>query len=331
VGARNVIGMGDSPVGALRRKRGSSIEEAVQLVRRGEASAVVSAGNTGACVAAATILLGLLPLVKRAGIAVTFYAGDRPMVMIDVGANVSSKSEHLIQYGVMASLYARKILGMENPRVALLNIGQEGVKGNRLVKETHPLFQRTGLNFVGNIEGGEIFRGGAEVVVCDGFTGNIVLKVSEGLAERLVDLFKTAVEQAVLEMSESAPSGVRGGEGRAGVGGDSRWVMGGVEARLFRGGEMSTAELFPTAGPPVAAEVQALLCRSLGYLRQRLDYAEFGGAQLLGVKGVIIISHGRSDARAICNAVRMAKRMAEANINRHITEEIQAFSAQKVS
>ncbi|MBI4605286.1 MAG: phosphate acyltransferase PlsX, partial [Planctomycetes bacterium] len=187
VPAEHVIGMGDSPVESLRRKRGSSIEVAVRLVKTGEAAAMVSAGNTGACVAAATILLGLLPEVRRAGIAVAFHAGASPVVVIDVGANVSSKPEHLIQYGIMANLYARSVLSVENPRIGLLNIGEEDEKGNPLAKTTHQLFSRTRLNFLGNVEGVEIFRGVCDVVVCDGFVGNIVLKVSEGLAERLVE------------------------------------------------------------------------------------------------------------------------------------------------
>jgi glycerol-3-phosphate acyltransferase PlsX len=287
VPAKHVIEMGDSPIEALRRKRGSSIEEAVLLLRQGEADAVVSAGNTGACVAASTLRLGLLPRVKRAGIAVAFYAGDRPVIIIDVGANVASKPEHLIQYGIMASLYSRRILEVENPRVSLLNVGEEDEKGNRLTKETHGLFQKTRLNFVGNIEGVEIFRSASDVVVCDGFTGNIVLKVAEGLAERLVELFKEVLGQAL------DPAVVSTGEGG-------------------KGGEQ--------------AAVAAVLRRSLGKVHERLDYSEYGGAPLLGVNGVVIIAHGRSDAKAIFNAIRVARLIAELDLNRDITEEIQAFS-----
>jgi glycerol-3-phosphate acyltransferase PlsX len=279
VAAEHVIGMGESPVEALRRKRGSSIEVATRLVRTGDAVAMVSAGNTGACVAAATIFLGLLPDVRRAGIAVAFHAGDRPVVVIDVGANVYSKPEHLIQYGIMANLYARSVLGVESPRVGLLNIGEEDEKGNPLTKMTHNLFRRTKLNFLGNVEGVQIFRGVCDVVVCDGFVGNIVLKVSEGLAERLVDLFRTTLEEAFA-----------GSDAASGAAASSR----------LRGAFTS--------------------------LKDRLDYSEYGGAPLLGVNGVMIIAHGRSDARAISNAVRVARRMAETDVNRNITEEIRAFS-----
>jgi len=270
VPADHVIGMGDSPVEALRKKKGSSIEVATRLVKTGEAVAMVSAGNTGACVAAGTILLGLLPEVRRAGIAVTLHAGDRPVVVMDVGASVSSKPEHLIQYGVMATLYARAVLNVENPRVGLLNIGEEGQKGNPLSKATHSLFLQTQLNFHGNVEGVEIFRSVCDVVVCEGFVGNIVLKVSEGLAERMVDLLKQTFGEA-------------SGNGNA---------------------DQKTAE--------------AILTR----LRARVDYSEFGGAPLLGVKGVVIIAHGRSDAKAIANAIGVAQRLAEKDVNKRITEEL---------
>ena len=274
VPADHVIGMGDSPVEALRKKKGSSIEVATRLVKTGEAVAMVSAGNTGACVAAGTILLGLLPEVRRAGIAVTFHAGDRPVVVMDVGASVSSKPEHLIQYGIMASLYARAALDVSNPRVGLLNIGGEGQKGNPLSKATHSLFLKTQLNFHGNVEGVEIFRSVCDVVVCEGFVGNIVLKVAEGLAERMVDLLKQALGESF-------------------------------------GGEK-----------PDDGSFEKVLSR----LRQRVDYSEFGGAPLLGVKGVMIIAHGRSEAKAIANAIGVAKRLAEKNVNKRITEEIRAVS-----
>jgi phosphate acyltransferase len=291
VPAEHVIEMGDSPVEALRRKKGSSIEVAIRLVRSGDAAAMVSAGNTGACVAAATICLGLLPEVRRAGIAVAFDAGARPVVVIDVGANVSSKPEHLIQHGIMANLYARSVLRVENPRVGLLNIGEENEKGNVLTKTTHTLFRDTRLNFVGNVEGVEIFRGVCDVVVCDGFVGNIVLKVSEGLAERLVDLFQSTLRESFVS---DLPPVRQPGEAASGDG------AGSIESKL-RG-------VFKA-------------------LRQKLDYSEYGGAPLLGVNGVIIIAHGRSDANAIANAIRVARRMAETDVNRLITEEIRAFQS----
>jgi glycerol-3-phosphate acyltransferase PlsX len=293
--------MGDSPVEALKKKKGSSIEIATRLVRTGEANAMVSAGNTGACVAAGTILLGLLPDVRRAGIAVCLHAGSSAVIIIDVGANISSKPEHLLQYGIMASLYARSVLRVENPRVGLLNIGEENEKGNQLVKTTHVLFTKAPLNFVGNVEGVEIFRGVCDVIVCDGFVGNIVLKVSEGLAECLVEQFKSTSEQALRGIPVRAASVVDGG--------------GGTKA-LF--GDMDTAD-------PVAT-VEKRLRSSVTTMREKIDYAEYGGAPLLGVNGVMIMAHGRSDARAITNAVRVARRMVETDINKHITEEIHALT-----
>jgi phosphate acyltransferase len=278
VHARTVIDMMDSPVEALRRKRDSSIEVATRMVKEGRAFAVVGAGNTGACVAASSIHLGVLPNVKKAGIAVAFLTGPSKVVVIDVGANIYPKPDHLIQYGVMASLYAREILGVERPRVGLLNIGEEDKKGNPLAQTTHALFQKTKLNFIGNVEGVEIFRGSCDVVVCDGFVGNIVLKTAEGMAERLLGLF----HQVITETIDSEPrSGAQGGA----------------------------------------------LREAMGRLERRLDYSEYGGAPLLGVNGITIIAHGRSDAKAIFNAIRVAQRMGEIDLNARITDELHALSA----
>jgi len=278
VPSRCVIDMGDSPVEALRKKKGSSIEVATRLVKEGKAFAVVGAGNTGACVAASTLLLGVLPNVKKAGIAVTFSTGDTRVVVIDVGANVYSKPDHLIQYGIMASLYAREILEVEHPRVGLLNIGEEDEKGNALAKTTHALFQKTKLNFIGNVEGVELFRGACEVAVCDGFVGNIVLKTAEGMAERFLGLFHKALRESI-------------------------------------------------DGQPHAAEVGAALKKAMGQLERKLDYSEYGGAPLLGVNGVTIIAHGRSDRKAIFNAIRVARRMGEIDLNTRFSEELCALSA----
>ena len=281
--AEHVIEMGDSPVEALRKKRGSSIEEAVKLVRSEEAHAFVSAGNTGACVVAAQLGLGLLPKVKKPGILVTILAGDRPVSVIDAGANVTPKPIHLVQYGIMGSLYSSEIINIDNPRVGLLNIGGEDRKGNRLVKATKLLFEETQLNFRGYVEGDEIFRGSCDVIICDGFTGNAVLKVSEGLAERLMSVFHQVLESS-LGSAEAAADGVSDEE-RSGSAAD-------------------------------------LLRLSLLNLRRKVDYSEYGGAPLLGVNGVVIVAHGRSDAKAIFNAVKVAKRMVDVNINRDITERI---------
>lgn len=301
-----VVSMSDSPVEALRKKRGSSIEIAYQLVKTGRADAVLSAGNTGVCVAAATLLLGKLPEVARAGIAVVLPAGDQPVVVIDVGANVSPKVQHLLQYGIMASLYASDVLQLDNPRVGLLNIGAETEKGHSLAKVTNAEFRKSNLNFVGNVEGGEIFRGKCEVVVCDGFVGNVVLKVSEGLAERLIAVIQSRFQDSIgesLKKTELLSLLTAGGSSEAGSGGGP-----------------STSEDHP--GSRVAASIEGMLKSSFSRIKQRFDYAEYGGAPLLGVNGVSIIAHGRSDARAIANAVRVAKKMVVAEFNQHITDAI---------
>ena len=290
VPAHEVIEMGDSPVVALRKKKGSSIEISVNLVRDGRADAVVSAGNTGACVAAGTLRLGLLPEVRRAGIAVVFTPGPQPVVVIDVGANINAKPDQLLQYGIMASLYARKIIGVESPRVGLLNIGEEVEKGTSFAKATHALFARSALNYAGNVEGVDIFRGGCDVAVCEGFMGNVVLKVSEGLAECLLSLFKESAAGVVRELMSSQGDGV---------------------------------------SEQAVAKTEHALANALRGLLGKVDYSEFGGAPLLGVNGVVIIAHGRSDAKAIASAIHVSQRMAEADLNRHITEEIRAFSGQK--
>ncbi len=309
VQADEVVSMSDSPVEALRKKRGSSIEIAYRMVKDGQADAVLSAGNTGVCVAAATLLLGKLPEVARAGIAVVLPAGDQPVVVIDVGANVSPKVQHLLQYGIMASLYASEVLQLENPRVGLLNIGAETEKGHSLAKETNAEFRKSSLNFVGNVEGGAIFRGQCEVVVCDGFVGNVVLKVAEGLAERLMAVIQSRLQESIGEtlkktellslLTAKAPS-----------------------AAASDGGP-SSAEDHP--GNRVAASIQEMFTESFARLKQRFHYAEYGGAPLLGVNGVSIIAHGRSDARAIASAVRVAKKMVVAEFNQHITDAMRGL------
>ena len=197
VPAEDVIEMSDSPVETLSRKKRSSIAVAMQMLSDGKADAFLSAGNTGACVAAGSLLLRRLKGVKRPGIAAAFHTGTNPVVLIDVGANVHGKPEHLIQYGVMASIYAEEVLDVQDPRVGLLNVGEEDEKGSELVKKTHQLFQNTDINFVGNVEGADLFKTNVEVVVCDGFVGNIVLKVSEGLAENLKVLATDAIRQSI--------------------------------------------------------------------------------------------------------------------------------------
>jgi glycerol-3-phosphate acyltransferase PlsX len=263
-----VVGMGDHPTEALRGKRNSSVTMSTSLVARGEAQAVISAGNTGAAVACATVLLKPLPGIKRSGIAVSFPTHYGPVVAIDVGANIHCKPIHLLQYALMASVVSEHLLGVRNPRVGLLNIGSEDEKGNELVKETRRLLgEHPRLNFVGNIEGYDIHRGKCDVVVCEGFVGNVILKVAEGLSSSLLQDVQSELEQA------------------------------------FPGRRNEYAD-------------------ALRKLRIRNDYAEYGGAPLLGVDGICIIAHGTSNARAIYNALRVARGFEGKQVNERIAEAV---------
>jgi glycerol-3-phosphate acyltransferase PlsX len=280
--APEVIGMGESPIEALRKKRRSSIAVALANVQQGAARAFVSAGNTGACVAAAQLLLRPLEGVKRPGILVTITAGEKPFCVCDVGANIQPRPEHLAQYGVMSSVFTRKVLGVPEPNVGLLNVGEEEAKGNDLVKTARSLCETalsgtSNSRFHGYIEGDELFSGICDVVVCDGFSGNVLLKVSEGLAERLSKLIGEA-------------------------------LMGSVKRAA--------------ADPVLAGQLASLVKGTLGELRSTIDYSEFGGAPLLGVDGTVIIAHGRSDPNAIFNALRVARRMVETNVNAEISERL---------
>ncbi len=185
VDAPDAVGMADAPVAALRRRPRASIRVASELVARERAGAVVSAGNTGATVMAAHAAFGMLPGVDRPALATVIPTRGRPAVLLDAGANAECRPQHLLQFGIMGAMHARLALGIERPRVALLSIGEEETKGNDLTRDAHRLLKAAPLNFIGNIEGREIYSGDADVVVCDGFTGNIVLKTSEGLVEVL--------------------------------------------------------------------------------------------------------------------------------------------------
>jgi glycerol-3-phosphate acyltransferase PlsX len=264
-----VIAMDDPPTAALRQKKDSSITRTISLVKEGKADAAISAGNTGAVMAASKVILGTLKGVDRPAIATIFPTLNEPCVILDVGANVDSKPQNLLQFGIMGSIYARYILGKKNPRLGLLSIGEEEIKGNELTRETHKLLQKSSLNFVGNVEGRDIFKGEVDVIVCDGFIGNIVLKASESLAE----LFDVILKEELGSRS------------------------------LYRLG--------------------AKLCSSaLKNFVRKIDYAEHGGAPLLGVNGVSIISHGRSSSRAIKNAIRVARDLVEKKVNFYIGENL---------
>lgn len=280
VPASESVGMGESPVEALRRKKDTSIVKAARLVERGEARAVVSAGNTGATVAAATLSLGLLKGIRRPGIAVSLPAVRGVTTIIDVGANLQCKPIHLLQYGVMASAYHQYMFRHPDPKVGLLNVGAETQKGTNLVRKTEHLFHESSLHFVGNVEGLEVFKGHCQVFVCDGFTGNLILKVSEGVAVGLVELMRE---------------------------------------RLRKEGAGSSF-----LGLPLLGKVRKwFFSKLLGRARSVVDYSEYGGAPLLGVDGVCIIAHGRSDAKAVASAIRAAREFSLHNVNGHILEQLE--------
>jgi glycerol-3-phosphate acyltransferase PlsX len=268
-----VIEMDDSPVEALRQKKNSSIAVMAKMAAAGEVDAVISAGNTGACAAACQLKMRMLAEVQRPGIAVVLPAFHGPLTICDVGANVAPKPQHLLQYAQMASAYAETILKIEAPRVGLLSIGSEEVKGSPLVKQTHELLKQDGsVRFVGNVEGRDLFSGVCEVAVCDGFVGNVVLKLTEGLAE---GLFKTIRREIEAESADLA--------------------------RRF---------------DPVVQTIWA-----------KHDYSEYGGAPLLGVDGVCIICHGRSDWRAIKNAIRVSVEYIRADLKAILQQRLSEQTA----
>jgi len=260
-----VVDMDEQPFDAVRKKKDSSIMRAFALHKEGKVDAVVSAGNSGATMAAAIKYLGRLEKVSRPGIAGIYPTLKGPVVMMDVGANVDCRPQHLFQFGIMASAFSTVLFGVENPRIGLLSIGEEGGKGNVLVKKSHELFQKSSLNYIGNVEGRDTFIGNVDVIVCDGFVGNVCLKLSEGLAE------------AVLAM------------------------LGGEIAKSFK------------------AKIGYLLAKeAFDSLKKKVDYAEYGGAPLLGLNGVGIICHGRSNARAIKNAIKVAAELVRNHVNERI-------------
>ena len=266
--ASQVIDMDDSPVEAIRSKPDSSISVMCKLAAKGEADVVISAGNTGACVAAAQLRMRTLPGVSRPGIAVVLPTFHGPVVIIDVGANISPRPRHLQQYALMASAYGEAVCGLENPRVGLLSIGEEDAKGTSMVKESRKLMRDEPLiNFIGNVEGRDLFKGTVDVVVCDGFVGNIVLKFTEGMAE---GMFQTIL----WELQEYAPE---------------------------------LLEQFK----PVMKKIYT-----------KHDWQEYGGAPLLGVGGYCLICHGRSDSRAIKNAIRVGKQLTNSGVNKKIIERV---------
>ncbi len=267
--APQAVGMHESPASIARKKRDSSIWVATELVTKGEASAVVSAGNTGATMVAAFFVYGVIQGVERPAIAATLPTITGTAVMLDVGATVDCTPRHIEQFALMGNEYSKHYFGKAEPRVGLLGIGEEDSKGNEVTKEALKLLKTSPLNFIGNIEGRDVYSGATDVVVCDGFIGNVDLKISEGVADTIKKIL----------LKEIATS---------------------------RLGRMAYVFL---AGP-------------LLRLKRRMDYAEFGGAPLLGVNGISIICHGRSSAKAIKNAIRKAQSLAVSRLNELIQRDI---------
>ncbi len=275
VHASERVTMEDSAAKAVRGKRDSSIRVACRLVRDGTAVGLVSAGNTGAVMVTAKLVLGMLPGVDRPALAQAFPTlGGRPAVMLDVGANVDCTARMLGQFAVMGDIYARVILNTQNARVGLLSIGEEEHKGNDLTRKAFSLLKSLPVHFIGNVEGRDVYSGAADVLVCDGFIGNVALKVSEGL----VDMIKYTLQESL----EATISG----------------KIGYVLARA-----------------------------AFADFKKRLDYSEYGGAPLLGVRGICTICHGRSNANAIKNAIRVAAQFSSAHINDRIEKELQRWSS----
>jgi glycerol-3-phosphate acyltransferase PlsX len=279
VHASEVISMDESAATAARKKKDSSIRVAARLMREGRVSGVVSAGNTGAVMATVKMVLGTLPVVDRPALSTVLPTQKgKPAILLDVGANVDCKPHHLEQFAVMGDVYSRSIFGIRRPRVGLLSIGEEDSKGNELTKEAFKSLKHAPINFIGNVEGRDIFKGEIDVIVCDGFTGNVALKLSEGLIETFATMLRQELEKTI------------------------------------------------------AAKVGYILSeRAFRAFRRRLDYSEYGGAPLLGMKGITIVCHGRSNANAIKNAIRVAHDFCKHNVNQIIESEFTKFGITKTA
>jgi glycerol-3-phosphate acyltransferase PlsX len=272
VAASEVITMNDHPAQAFRRKKDSSVHVAARLVRETKADGLVSAGNTGAVMTVSRFLLGTLESVDRVALAAPFpNAKGGVSVLLDVGANVDSKPEHLVQFAVMGEIYYRATFGHRRPRVGLLSVGEEEIKGNELTREVYTRLKKSGLHFVGNVEGGDLFSGNVDVIVCDGFVGNIALKICEGLAVQIFDVLKKSLKSSLVSQFGAM-----------------------LSQGAFKG------------------------------LKKKIDYTEYGGAPLLGVRGVCVIGHGRSNANAVKNAIRVAAGLARARMNEKIEQGLSA-------
>ncbi|MCK4242531.1 MAG: phosphate acyltransferase PlsX [Dehalococcoidia bacterium] len=261
VDANEVVELHEHPAQAVRQKRDSSIVVGMNLLKRGDVSAFVSAGNSGAVMAAALLTLGNIKGIERPALGFLFSGPEHPVLLLDVGANADCKPGFLVQFAQMGSVYMERVYAMERPRIGLLSNGEEENKGNQLVRESHKLLKNTSLNFIGNVEGNDVVTGKADVVVTDGFTGNVLIKEGEGLGELVLhSLRRTLARRPHLRI-----------------------------AAFFWGSALRNTI-------------------------KRLDYSEHGGAPLLGVNGNVIIAHGRSDAKAIQNAIFTAKQVVEQGV-----------------
>src|SRR5947207_2891932 len=270
VNATEVIGMHEKAANAVRNKRNSTMRVGLRLVKSGQAAGFVTAGNTGAAMATAKMVLGALPGVDRPALAAVFpNSAGKASIMVDVGANVDSKPHNMAQFAIMGEIYYRTIFGVKKPSVGLLSIGEEEIKGNELTRQAFALLKELPVNFLGNVEGRDLFNGRVDVIVCDGFVGNVALKISEGVAEAFSFLLKESLRSTI------------------------------------------------------SSQVGYLLSRrAFVDFKNRLDYTEYGGAPLLGLKGVAIVGHGASNANAIKNAIRIAKQFSESGINERIGQEL---------
>jgi glycerol-3-phosphate acyltransferase PlsX len=272
--ASQVIEMDEHPAAAVRSKKGSSMVVGMEFLKRDDADAFVTAGNSGGALAAALFRLGRIRGIKRPALS-TVFPSQTPQgycFLLDIGANADCKPEYLLQFAMMGSLYAERVLGVENPRVAIVSNGEEEGKGNQLVQDTVPLLKESNLNFVGNAEGKDIVWDAGDVVVTDGFTGNVILKLAEGVSRFLLDVLKAEI----------------------------------TRSNISKVGAMLSKPAFDA-------------------VKSRLDYREYGGAPLLGVDGTVIVAHGRSDAKAIKNAIRVAAQTVENGVLDAIKQGINEY------
>jgi glycerol-3-phosphate acyltransferase PlsX len=278
VHAEEVVGMEEPAISAIRKKKKSSIRIGTRLVKEGQAQGFVSAGNTGAVMATSKIVMKSLEGVQRPALATVVPTMTGASILLDVGANVDCRAKHLMQFAVMGSFYAEAILGRSKPKIGLLSIGEEDTKGNEQTRQVFDILRQASINFVGNVEGRDVYNGSVDVVVCDGFVGNIALKVSESLAETIEHLLRTEIKRSLL------------------------------------------------------ARVGYLFMRpAFRNFKKRVDYSEYGGAPLLGIKGVTIICHGRSSPKAIKNAVRVAGDFCAKDVNGQISRGLAELVRQEES